>query len=79
MEFINAETRVPREEEQIWISVDEKLESSYASTYDSVDIKSSQACTARRAIDATRNFNIKTGKSYNFLAGYSIFPTINST
>ena len=77
MEFVNAEDRVPRSEEQVWTTVDEKLETSYAST--SADSKSSQACTSRRAIDATKDFNLKTGRAYTFLAGYSVFDAINST
>ena len=52
MEFINAETITPSpQEEQIWGKVEDKLEQSYAST-------PGQACTARRAIDATKDFNI---------------------
>ena len=52
--------------------VEDKLEQSYAST-------PGQACTARRAIDATKDFNIKTGKDYAFLAGFKVFSTKDST
>ena len=72
MEFINAETITPNpQEEQIWGKVEDKLEQSYAST-------PGQACTARRAIDATKDFNIKTGKDYAFLAGFKVFSTKDS-
>ena len=77
MEFINAEDKVPTVEVQIWNVVEEKLATSYATVYDGETKKSSQSCTAKRAIDATKDFNIKTGKAYNFLAGFRVYTGLN--
>ena len=41
--------------------------------------KLAQSCTAKRAIDDTKDFNLKTGKMYSFYAGYKLFDTINSS
>ena len=79
MEFIDAETRTPTSDAQVWEVVDEKLVTSYASRYEPSESMSSQACTSRRAIDNTDNFFIKSGKEYNFLSGFSIFESLTST
>ena len=80
MEFINAETRTPDESENmIWKPVEAKLAESYKSDWDAPTQKSLQACTASRAIDATKDFNIKSGVDYNFLAGFKVFPSKDAT
>ena len=77
MEFINAEERVPSVEDQVWIQPEEKLDTAYQTVIDGDTV--AQSCSAKRPIDDTKDFNLKTGKSYVFYAGYKLFDTINSS
>ena len=77
MEFINAETRVPSVEDQVWQKPDDRIDTAYQSVVDGQTL--AQSCTAIRPIDNTKDFNLKTGKMYTFYAGYKLFDSINAS